>query len=842
MKQSPPVEEKPQKKAHSVKFKRNRSSRACEVCHARKVRCDATLHIPCTNCLTFGCECRFPEPKERKNARNKVKIEGDAATDEINGTASGDGMRGAGATPTAAPESGVLGFSHESGGGILTATGSVLSTTISTNRQHTKRKNEPLAAISARSARIDSQKLVQKNLSTLSYHGTSSLAVLLTDGKADRTPHFKLADYVPPTLKSTIDKTRLSLDTVQMEILRLRGAFHLPEKPLCDDLINSFFAHIYPMEPIIDRTSFMKQYEDGTISLLLLQSVLLAASRVTQNPLVFDSDDSNYLTSATFYQRAKALYDANFENDPLAVVQSLILFSRFWDGVDDVLGNSFYWTKLAVSVAQGYGFNRNLTSDISSYTPERVRISKILWWDLYIKDVSVSVAFGRPRSIQLEDCDVPMLKLEDFSPDLSTQDAESFIQLIRISEIMSIVLQEQYSVRAEKTKRHRDQLVITHCDMIMSSWRSNLPQGLQYSPKKHNSLTVNVLNLYYYYVVCLVHRSTMIKTAMLNGKQYPSEGIVFKASRIIAEITSKLLKSGDIRYCHPITIPIFFMACITFLCHMDSQNPGIAKSAKIGYSICLEALKEIGKSHLMAVLIHHSLDGFNKDPKAREAMVATARKNEGTQTNGAPTPAPPPVDVSIMQSFAQSPVTPFQRDTVPFSNSDAQQHQQHGGLGPMGSLISSQPSPPQHSPQSGFCVSAQQQPQPQPQPQQVQPQVQQPHLDAIEFPDLYLFTNTIPTNDANTFDPSELFPHGTHIGEMSRSENNSDGVTSNDFYLNLPEFEFQSFNNSISLQNLASLNSYLDPPPHDPESGSQTSGVQQGDSPASQSNIYSFVN
>jgi hypothetical protein len=639
--------------------------------------------------------------------------------------------------------------------------------------------------------------------------------MLLTD-KLGNDSHLKLADFVPPSLRNSIDQTRVSLDTVQMEILRLRGAFHLPEKSLCDDLIGSFFEHIYPMEPIVDRQSFMREYENGSVSLLLLQSVLLAASRVSSNPLIFDSDGSNYLTSATFYQRAKALYDAQFESDEISVVQSLILFSRFWEGVDDILGNSFYWTRVAVSVAQGYGFHRNLVG-AGDFTPEKVRVSKILWWDLYIKDNSVSVAFGRPRSINLEDCDVPMLKFDDFPNDISRQDADAFLQMVRLSEIMSIVLQEQYSIRAEKTKRNRDNLVITHCDMIMSSWRNSLPSTLQYSPTHYHSLAVNVLNLYYYYAVCLVHRSSMVRTATLNGKQYPSEGIVFKASRIIADIASKLLTSGDIRYCHALTIPIFFMAAMTFVCHMDSHNAGIAKSAKWGYTICYEALKEVGKNHLVAVLIYHSLDRLAKDSRAREKLVSSlARKNDGQQSV-APTPAPVSVhgENTAVPTPSPFPQAPSQYQTpqtgIMVMNSPAQLNhlQTASQLGTPGDI---EFSIPQRAVQAQRALR----------PQEAQPQqILQPN-ESVELPDLYLFTSTMPTNDATNFDPSDLFP-----ARETRSDTNSDSFQSNDFHMNLPEFDFQNFGNAMSFQNLASLNSYL----------GEDEATRQ-----SQSNIYNFVN
>jgi hypothetical protein len=34
----------------------------------------------------------------------------------------------------------------------------------------------------------------------------------------------------------------------------------------------------------------------------------------------------------TFYKRAKALYDANYEDDRVTIVQALILMGWYWEG------------------------------------------------------------------------------------------------------------------------------------------------------------------------------------------------------------------------------------------------------------------------------------------------------------------------------------------------------------------------------------------------------------------------------------------------------------------------------------------------------------------------------
>ena len=69
----PKSDAKDKPKAFTIKYKRPRGSRACTVCRSRKVRCDAEIHIPCTNCITFGCECILPEAKKRGNQSGESK-------------------------------------------------------------------------------------------------------------------------------------------------------------------------------------------------------------------------------------------------------------------------------------------------------------------------------------------------------------------------------------------------------------------------------------------------------------------------------------------------------------------------------------------------------------------------------------------------------------------------------------------------------------------------------------------------------------------------------------------------------------------------------------------------
>ena len=65
----------------SLRYRRDRASKACEICHARKVRCDMVENFPCTNCKAFSLECK-PRPGRGKTQRARAaRAAADSAAD-----------------------------------------------------------------------------------------------------------------------------------------------------------------------------------------------------------------------------------------------------------------------------------------------------------------------------------------------------------------------------------------------------------------------------------------------------------------------------------------------------------------------------------------------------------------------------------------------------------------------------------------------------------------------------------------------------------------------------------------------------------------------------------------
>lgn len=215
-----------------------------------------------------------------------------------------------------------------------------------------------------------------KEAGRVAYLGESSNLSLLVhdrDGTTD-VVHYPLPDSVKGS------RARLTeLDQIEIDILHQRGAFLLPPRPLCDELVEAFFKWVSPVVPVINRGRFMRRYRDNINppSLFLLQAILLAGSRVCTNPQLMDANGSTSPVAMTFYKRAKALYDANYEDDRVTIVQALVLMGWYWEGPEgsfpgssfstksssadpssDVTKNVFYWTRVATIVAQGSGMHR----------------------------------------------------------------------------------------------------------------------------------------------------------------------------------------------------------------------------------------------------------------------------------------------------------------------------------------------------------------------------------------------------------------------------------------------------------------------------------------------------
>lgn len=467
----------------------------------------------------------------------------------------------------------------------------------------------------------------------VAYLGESSNLTLLVhdrEGTAD-VVHYPLPENVRGS------RARLTeLDNVEIDILHQRGAFLLPPRSLCDELIESYFRWVHPIVPIVSRTRFMKQYKDpkNPPSLLLLQAILLAGSRVCNNPQLMDANGSTTPAALTFYKRAKALYDASYEDDRVTIVQSLLLMGWYWEGPEDVTKNVFYWTRVATIVAQGSGMHRSVEG--SQLSKADKRLWKRIWWTLFTRDRSVAVALGRPVHINLDDSDVEMLVEDDFIEDEDGRPSEYppdeihvhfFMQYVKLCEIMGLVLSQQYSVAAKG--RQRNPIDLTHSDMALADWLQNCPKVVYWEMPRHHFWSA-LLHSNYYTTLCLLHRAHMPpgggSSRFPEDAAYPSRNIAFQAAAMITSIIENLSAHDQLRYCPAFIVYSLFSALIMHVYQMRSPIPSIQQVTQDRIRTCMTTLKDVSKVWLVGKMVYTLFEAILGNRVLEERLQKAAGK------------------------------------------------------------------------------------------------------------------------------------------------------------------------------------------------------------------------
>lgn len=135
------------------------------------------------------------------------------------------------------------------------------------------------------------------------------------------------------------------------------GAFSYPPADTCNKLLNAYFTWFHPCFPILDRTSVQQSYASGTISPLLLQSMLfIGVSLCTDAAFAQTEFTVRYRAKFLFYSRAKAIYDADWESNKTTKLQSLFMLS-FWRGGPSEERDTRFWLGVAISLAQNRGMH-----------------------------------------------------------------------------------------------------------------------------------------------------------------------------------------------------------------------------------------------------------------------------------------------------------------------------------------------------------------------------------------------------------------------------------------------------------------------------------------------------
>ncbi|KAF5564888.1 cutinase transcription factor 1 alpha [Fusarium napiforme] len=407
------------------------------------------------------------------------------------------------------------------------------------------------------------------------------------------------------------------LDPIEVRILKRRGAFVLPPKSLCDDLIETYFSWVHPIVPVINRTKFMSQYRDPSNppSMLLMQCILLAGARISTNSEL-KVDGSTSTAVATFYRRAKALYDADYERDRMTLVQSMLLMGWYWAGPDDISKNMFYWSQSAIAVAQNFGLHRSMENSGLSISEKRLR--RRIWWTLFTRDRALAVGLGQSVSINLDDCDVDMITDDDFIE----HDGNN------VDEYPPNHIHVEFFIQ-----HGQDCDDITSIGTALSQWNQECPITMRWERSKHHFWS-GILYLHYFSARCLLHRASSPrnrKTLQDTKQSYGSPDGTVRAANMITSIIEALSDGQQLRRCPPFIVHSLFSAIVIHLHVSNTPSPSISRLARRRLSTCLGAIKAlaqvwaVGRTVLTMI---EKISGISSEAKPSRSSHCSPLKGE----------------------------------------------------------------------------------------------------------------------------------------------------------------------------------------------------------------------
>ncbi|KAM5469102.1 hypothetical protein MauCBS54593_004454 [Microsporum audouinii] len=614
---------------------KRRASKACCCCRARKVRCDVVENgSPCTNCRLDDVDCVVAESKRKKKHHVEAPAE-DSRDSSID-------------------HSFIFANKADSNNPIPSISDqwpSVLPGRYPENEHHVPH----MIYQTQRRQRVKEEER-RRRLSSSTAINSPFLYSIPSQAAATPTmsSSFGQIQSPPPrpssrtTLPDYIRALPGKFMAEDIDYLDRKGALTIPSDSLRNELLKSYIQYVHAYMPLLDLDDFLRVIvrndASGSLSLLLFQAVMFAGTAfIGIRHLQAAGFESRKAARKAFFQRARLLYDFDYESDRISLVQSLLLMTHWYEMPDDQK-DTWHWMGVSLSLAHTIGLHRDPTS--SNMHPKRQKLWKRIWWSTYTRDRLIALGMRRPTRIRDEDCDVPLLTVDDFeiapfsagvlqvigdcelthNCEYQKDLAMMFIEKTKLCLCISHVLSAQYSVLGHRLggttettmmlvpkKTATEACEVRACDIALDSWKSGLPDAAVYRPATSWSLTQgeevlqlhrNLLQMIYLTTLSALHRPQVLPTNSLATVeaelQSYSRAKVRHAAVEITKVAQELHSLDLTRYLPTSGVTVLLPAVIIHLLDIKSSDSNI-RSASLGrFYQCMQILQRLREIYASA--------------------------------------------------------------------------------------------------------------------------------------------------------------------------------------------------------------------------------------------------
>ncbi|KAJ5714181.1 uncharacterized protein N7483_011362 [Penicillium malachiteum] len=481
-------------------------------------------------------------------------------------------------------------------------------------------------------------------------------------------PTWCLAPYntlLPSYLKPPSSK----IQAEDLNFLIRKGALDIPPAALREEILKAYIRHVHPHMPFLDLNVFSDAIfnshvgsngQDG-ISLLLFQAVMFAGAFFV---------DLKHLYAAGFLSRRNALeilferarvrdiinigkkvfgrawtntlqtlHDFDSEDDELAIVQSLLLMT-YWYENPQRNKDGRHWISVCISLA--CKISLHLESSKLLVGDSSQKFHSLLWWSIFTRDRMIAFGLQQPPLIKNEvylPMDVPtaeslgIFNLQSFrgyAGGCYKANRESlgciFIEKIKLcrcirDDMFSWDAQKKRPVGSPSHAESRKESLLASKEGLQT-WREELPSKIKFQPKhflppNDGELIFHIhcawLWMAYNDIHSTVHRQLEFLSEDSDSPRQlslsTSESPVLSGAVEMTEVAHDLCQKHLIHYLPCSSVPMILRAGIIHIQRMCTGDAEIERSGLKGLLQCLSALKQLSRVYGSALFLVSILGG-----------------------------------------------------------------------------------------------------------------------------------------------------------------------------------------------------------------------------------------
>ncbi|KAK9482042.1 fungal-specific transcription factor domain-containing protein [Lipomyces starkeyi] len=541
----------------------SRSSIACTKCHASKIKCDVSIHgSPCSKCKERGViDCKLIQSRrgtyDRKEWMKKVKARKEEEERERQMKMHSEIVISCQSPSSSSSSSDDSSLSPPPPLQVIEPV-------------HSAAAFEKPSWNLMRESILEHQKSVAVK-TPVSYIAESFPMSFLLQNQHSKPGHIRLRRQFDQHDNATPVGHPKHITVSKLAFMAEEKCFTKPDRAVLDKLVASYFRKVHPVVPILDRTSLLRLYKADKVPWLLLQSICFAAAAYCPvSVLCRDSRCGSTRREARmmFYRRAKLLFDFGYETDKITLVQSSILLS-FWGGQPHDYWNTYSWLNAAVNIAESLGMHRAVRA--SDLEDSEKALRRRIWWVLVVRDSFSAALLGKPLRINMSQCDVQHLQLDDFESDSDPPDEVDKLSGSRAHGMyviettkLSMILRD--IVFARSAKAITTTFVLTVLKRL-DSWHTSLPQCLNLDKCPSTSdlnVLASALSVMYYHNLIYLYQMSLPSVMSCTIAQ--------DAVNQITEIGSNLVTRSEIADMPQDAFGSFFMAMVLLFTLLQTKS------------------------------------------------------------------------------------------------------------------------------------------------------------------------------------------------------------------------------------------------------------------------------